>query len=171
MKSLLIASFTLLFSLASTVYAAPSTYWSVGGGALTFDDGFDTVEPIQLFGRFGHDFNPNFGIGAEVGVSLVEDKLYGLDYDVTTSFLYVKGSLPMGNNSKVYAMAGPTNVELTGSLGSVSASVSDDDLGLGFGYEKQFNNHAISVDYILYNDEDGADVYSINIGYVNYFQL
>lgn len=169
MKLLIHASLICLLTLFSSAHATPTNYWSVGGGILTFDDGFDTVEPFQLFGRIGHDFNQNFGVGGEVTVSLVEDELYGLDYSVDASFIYVKGIIPIADGSKIYGMVGPTNVKLTGSFGNISTSVDDDDIGFGFGFEKKFTNNGISIDYVQYNDDDGVDVYSINIGYVGYF--
>ena len=159
----------ILLSLAASVQAAPANYWSVGGSLLTFDDGFNPVEPIQIFGRIGHDFNENIGIGFERGFSLVKDEVLGVDFDVTTTFLYLKGSLPIGDNEKLYAMIGPTNTELTGSLGGFSYSIDDDDTGIGFGFEKSFNSSSISVDYIIYNDNDGVDVSAINVGFVSYF--
>lgn len=169
MKFLLPVVFISLFSFISGVQAAPTSYWSVGGAALSFDDGVDTVEPFQVFGRIGHDFTEYFGVGGEVTASLVEDELYGLDYSVTAGFIYIRGIIPLADGSKIYGMVGPTNVELTGSSGSVSASVDDDDIGYGFGYEKRFNSNAVSVDYVLYNDDEGVDVYAVNIGYVAYF--
>lgn len=162
----------VLFSLTSTItQAAPLTnYVSVGGGALTFDDSVDVVNPTQVYARIGHNFTPHFGVGVEANTSLVEDSLYGLDYSVTASFLYLKGSLPIGSNSKLYAVAGPTYVELTGSLGGISVSTDDNDVGFGVGYEYSFNKrHGVSADYTQYYDDGGVKVYSVNIGYVAYF--
>lgn len=168
MKKLLISTFALFLSCAAFAQG-PSSYYTLGGSLLTFDDGFDTIDPIQVFGRFGYDLNENFGIGIEGGFSLIEDEIAGVDFDVSTTFLYLKGSLPLGDGAKVYAMVGPTNVELTGSAGGFSLSADDDDTGFGFGYEKRLSTHSISVDYIMYNDNSGVDVSAINLGYVSYF--
>ena len=171
MKKLITGILALLFSFSFTApaQAEPSSYWTLGGSLLTFDDGFDTIEPVQIFGRLGYDLNANIGIGVEGGFSLIEDELAGVDFDVTTTFLYLKGSLPVGDGAKIYAMVGPTNVELTGTFGGFSASVDDDDTGFGFGYESKLNSHSFTIDYIMYNNNTGVDVSAINVGYVSYF--
>ena len=171
MMNKLIAGFlTLMISIPVMAQEEkPQAYWSLGGSLLTFDDSVDSIKPIQVFGRLGYDFNAYIGIGIEGGFSLIEDELGGVDFDVTTSFLYLKGSLPIGEDSKLYAMIGPTNVELTGTLGGLSISADDDDTGIGFGFEKFMDNHSISVDYIIYNNNAGVDVSAINLGFVRYF--
>ena len=164
MKSIvsLVAIFLLL--TVSNSFAAPGAYAAIGGGLLDFDDGFDSVKPKQLIFRLGYDFNDYFGVGYEGGFSLIKDELFGLDYDVTTSFIYLKGSFPVGDTASLYLLAGPTNVELTGSSGGFSVSADDDDTGLGFGFETQMSSARFFVDYITYNDNDGVDVSSLNLG-------
>jgi len=161
---------TIFISFTAAARSSPpGAYWSLGGSLLTFDDGFDSIEPIQVFGRLGYDFNANFGIGVEGGFSLIDDEIGGVDFDVTTTFLYLKGSIPVGDDAKIYAMIGPANVELTASLGGISISADDSDTGIGFGFEKAIDSYSISVDYIIYNDDSGVDVNAINLGFVSYF--
>lgn len=169
MKIIIAGILASFISFAASAQEGPRTYWTLGGSLLSFDDGFDTINPIQVFGRLGYDFNANVGIGAELGFSLIEDEVLGVDFDVTTTFFYLKGSIPVGEDAKLYAMIGPTNVELTGSFGGISASADDDDTGIGFGYEKSSGASAFSIDYIIYNDNTGVDVTAINLGFVNYF--
>jgi hypothetical protein len=170
MKKIIAGILASFISFAAPAQEGPRTYWTLGGSLLTFDDGFDTINPIQVFGRLGYDFNAYVGIGAELGFSLIEDELSGIDYSVTTTFFYLKGSIPVGDNSKLYAMIGPSNVELTASFGGFSASIDDDDTGIGFGFEKTLaSDSVISVDYIAYYDDFGLDVSAINLGFVNYF--
>ncbi len=170
MNKLIAGIFTLLISFAATAQEEkPKAYWSLGGSLLTFDDGVDSIEPIQVFGRLGYDFNANFGIGVEGGFSLIDDDIGGVDFDVTTIFFYLKGSIPVGDDAKIYALIGPTNVEVTGSLGGFSLSADDDDTGIGFGFEKVIDSYSISVDYIIYNDNSGVDVDAINLGFAKRF--
>ena len=169
MKKLIAGVLTLLISFAANAQEGPRTYWTLGGSLLTFDDGVDSIKPIQVFGRLGYDFNANLGIGFEGSFSLVEDELLGVDFDVSTTFFYLKGSIPIGDDAKLYAMIGPTNVELTGSFGGISVSADDDDTGIGFGYEKDLGGSSISIDYITYNSNSGIDVTAFNLGFVNYF--
>jgi hypothetical protein len=165
MKIIASGILALLISFTASAQEEPHAYWVLGGSLLTFDDGFDSIKPKQLFGRLGYDFNANFGIGFEGGFSLIEDEVSGVDFDVSTTFLYLKGSIPIGGDAKLYAMIGPTKVEITGSVGGVSISADDNDTGIGFGFEKDLGTSSILVDYIIYNDNDGVDVYAINLGY------
>lgn len=169
MKSLLLLISTLLFIFSAQLRAAEGFYGGVGGGLLTFDDGVDEVEPKQLIGRLGYNFNDYIGLGFEGGFSLIEDELYGVDFDVTTTFFYLRGSIPVSETASVYVLVGPTNVELTGSSGGTSISADDDDTGTGFGFETQLESVSFFVDYITYFDDDGVDVDSINLGVVGYF--
>lgn len=169
MKILIAGILTIFISFTAAAQEGPRTYWTLGGSLLTFDDGVDSIEPIQVFGRLGYDFNANIGIGFEGGFSLIEDELFGVDFDVTTTFFYLKGSMPVGDDAKLYAMIGPTNVEITASLGSISVSMDDDDTGIGFGYEKDLGGSSMSIDYIKYNNNTGVDVSAINLGFVSYF--
>ena len=167
-KSLLLASI-LLLSISAQLRAAEGAYAMVGGGLLTFDDGVDEIEPKQLLGRIGYNFNNYIGVGFEGGFSLIEDELFGVDFDVTTTFFYVRGSIPVGGKSSVYALIGPTNVDLTGSVDGFSITGDDNDTGTGFGFETQLETLSFSVDYITYFDDDGVDVNSINFSLGSYF--
>lgn len=167
-KSLLLVS-VLLLSVSTQLRAAEGVYYMVGGGLLTFDDGVDEIEPKQLIGRIGYNFNNYIGIGFEGGFSLIEDELFGVDFDVTTTFFYLRGSIPVGEKLSVYALIGPTNVDLTGSVGGFSITGDDSDTGTGFGFETQLETLSFSVDYITYFDDDGVDVNSINFSLGSYF--
>jgi hypothetical protein len=170
MNKLIAGFLALIISFAATAQGEkPKAYWSLGGSLLTFDDGVDSIKPVQVFGRLGYDFNDYIGVGIEGGFSLIEDEVAGVDFDVTTTFLYLRGSVPIGDNSKLYALIGPTSVEITGSLGGISISADDDDTGIGFGYEKSWDTYSILVDYIIYNDNSGVDVSAINLGFVKHF--
>jgi len=169
MKIKLFLLTVLLLVFTARGYAAQGAYASVGGGLLKFDDGFDTVKPKQVVLRIGYNFNEYIGLGYEGGFSLIKDELYNVDFDVKTTFLYLKGSFPISETSFVYLLAGPTNVKLTGSDRGVSVSSDDDDTGTGVGFETRLNTARLFVDYITYYDKDGVDVHSLNIGAAFYF--
>ena len=166
MKKLYITFLLALLSFSVNAQNGPAWYYTIGGGLLTFDDGVDSIEPKQLVGRLGYDFNANFGVGIEGGFSLIEDDLMGVDFDVSTTFIFLKGSVPLSSGGKIFGMIGTTNTEITGSLGGFSVSADDDDTGMGIGFEAP---NGFTVDYIIYNDNDGIDVTSINIGFTSYF--
>jgi len=169
-----ITSKTSMISIPATAQEVkPHAYWSLGGSLLTFDDGTDEIKPTQVFGRLGYDFNAYIGVGIEGGFSLIEDEIAGVDFDVTTTFLYLKGSIPVGDDAKIYAMIGPSNTEITGTVSGFSLSVDDSGTGIGFGFEQTLRSDAaFSIDYIKYTDEfEGfsIDVDAINLGFVKYF--
>ena len=170
MKKIGILTFILLLSVSAQLRAAEGAYGAFGAGILTFDaGGSEDVEPTQLVGRLGYNFNDYVGIGFEGGFSLIEDEIFGVDFDVTTTFIYLRGSLPLGERSSVYALIGPSNVELTGSAGGLSISGDDDDTGVGFGFETELDTVSFFIDYITYFDDDDVEVTSINLGVVSYF--
>ncbi len=169
MKKLLMLASLLPLMMAGPLQAREGGYAGFGGGLLTFDDGVDEVEPKQLSGRLGYNFNEYIGFGFEGGFSLIEDEAFGVDFDVTTTFIYLRGSFPVGETSSIYFLYGPTNVELTGSSGGSSLSADDDDTGIGFGFESELDTLSLYVDYITYFDDDDVEVTSINLGIVSYF--
>ncbi len=166
MRNNIIGILCLLFSFPIYGSDTSQTYATIGGGFLSFDDGVDRLNPFQVFGRFGHDFNEHIGFGVEAGFSLIDDELLGVDYDVSTVFLYLKGSLPISDDAKFYGMIGPASTELTATLGDISSSADDNDTAMGFGFETNSGFSTFSIDYILYNGNDGAEVDAINLGYV-----
>jgi hypothetical protein len=166
-KIILATVFLLLFTARG--FAAQGAYASIGGGLLKFDDGFDTVKPKQVVFRIGYNFNEYIGLGYEGGFSLIKDELYNVDFDVKTTFFYLKGSIPISETSSVYLLAGPANVKLTASDSGVSVSADDDDTGKGIGFETRLDSARLFVDYISYYDKDGTDGHSFNIGAAFYF--
>jgi len=169
MKKIVAGIFALMFSCSVLADSGPRGYWGISGGLLTFDDGFDKVKPIQVNGRLGYDFNQYIGIGGELGFSLIEDSLYGVDFSVTTRVFYLKGGVPIDSDSRIYAVFGPSNVELTGTYAGFSASADDDGTAFGFGFEKGFGSGAFTVEYINYYDDKGVEVTSFNFGMLSYF--
>ena len=136
----------LVSSLTTPALAGGGLYAAFGGGLLTFDDGADEVKPKQLAGRFGYQINDYIGLGFESGFSLIEDELFGLDWDVTTTFLYLRGSLPVSEQASIYFLVGPTDVSVTGSRGIFSGTADDDDTGTGFGFETRLDTVSLYLD-------------------------
>ncbi len=168
MKKLLFGLIVLIFPLS--VFASNTGgYYALGGGMLSFDDSVDTIEPKQIVARVGYDFNEFIGLGFEGSFSLITDELQGVDFDVFTSFIYLKLGVPLGDSARIYAMFGSTNVELTGTYNDYSVSTDDDDTGTGFGMEFNLDQGAFFIDYIKYYEGNGVDVGSVNIGYTAHF--
>lgn len=168
MKNLIIG---LLALVSFSVNAEVGGYWSLGGSFVDFDDGVDTVSPTNIYGRLGYDFNEYIGVGFDFGTSLIEDDLFGVDFGVDTTFLFLKGSVNVSDTTKIYAMVGPSNVELTASLSNVTFSTDDDDTGIGFGIQFALDKStAVHVEHITFFDKDDVEVTGLNIGFVGYLQ-
>jgi hypothetical protein len=174
MKKLIVGILALFLSFSALAErprddGVKKAYLGFGGSVFNFDDGTDTIKPINVFGRLGYDWVSWFGIGIEGGTSVVKDKFSGVDFGVSTTFIYLRFGIPVATKSKIYLMAGPSRVDLKGTAGGVSASVDDDDIGVGLGYEHYFESYGFTIDYIQYYDNNNVDVGAVNIGLVGYF--
>jgi len=138
----------------------------------TFDDGATTIKPINAYLRVGHDFNKYIGIGLEGNFTLIEDGiLSGISFGIDSIFAYLKGSIPVGENARIYAMVGPSTVEITGNAFFIfSASESDNDTATGIGFEYSFGpKQSFTADHINYYGKNGVDASAFNLGYIGYF--
>jgi hypothetical protein len=147
-------------------------YFGFGGSVFRADDGTDSIQPLNVYGRLGYDWVSWFGIGIEGSTTISKDdidSLPGVDFSVSTTFVYLRFGIPVASKSKIYLMAGPSRVELRASGGGASASVDDDDIGIGLGYEHNFDGYGFTVDYIQYYDNNNVDVGAVNIGLIGYF--
>lgn len=158
----------------SVSHAQPGWFFGVGGGLVSFDD---SVEPVNLVLRGGLALNEWIEIGAEAGNTLAEDDVSGIDYNVGTTFIFIKANLNLSEHTQIYAMVGKSSVELAKGVGSASVVSDDGDTGIGFGAQFSLNsNSAYFIDYISYYDDDQFDgvpgdvtVDGLNIGYLTYF--
>ena len=147
-------------------------YFAFGGSAFNFDDGTDSVQQLNIYGRLGYDCVSWFGIGIEGSTTLGKDdidSLPGVDFSVSTTFVYLRFGIPVGSKSKIYLSSGPSRVKLKASGGGASASVDDDGLGGAIGYEHNFGTYGFTVDYTQYYNKDNVDVGAINLGLIGYF--
>jgi hypothetical protein len=176
MKKVLLLSM-LCFLPFSSVQADVRWFFGGGAGLVTFDDSVDEVEPINGLVRAGLGVNQYFDIGIERSVTVIDDDIDGVDFDVDMTFIFVKGNLPINDTTKLYLMVGKADVEITGSLGNFSASFDDSDTAFGVGLQfESGESGGYFVDYISYYDDsefDGvaADITtdSLNFGYIAYF--
>ena len=174
--SKLLAGFLVLFLSFSAMAERPAvrvsnnnTYLALGVASMRLSDSTGSVSPFNVYGRLGYNFTRYIGIGLEGSFSVLEDDFQNIDYGINTVFGYLKGIIPLGEKSKIYAMAGPANVRLKASDGSGSISVDDDDTAYGVGFERDLDGYGFTIDYIKYYDNQGVDVEALNIGLIGYF--
>jgi len=177
MKKLIIGILALFLSF-SVLAERPANdgikkaYLGFGGSAFRFDDGTDSIRPINVYGRLGYDWVKWFGIGIEGSTTLGKDdidSIPGVDFSVSTTFIYLRFSIPVTPKSKIYLSSGPSQVKLKASGGGASASVDDDGLGGAIGYEHNFGTYGFTVDYTQYYNKNNVDVGAVNIGLIGYF--
>ncbi len=159
---MLVAVFMSVFSSQSL--AAGGLYAAIGLGVLEFSNGGALIRPKQMQLRVGYDFNEYIGLGYEGGFSVRKDQLAGSDYEYDTSFVYLKGSLPINKHAALYILAGSAEVELTRSSGGTSVSTTDEDTGFGFGLEMLEGNVRFFLDHITYFEDNDEYVDSLNLG-------
>lgn len=169
-----------LMSVLSAPVMAVSNYAGVQFNMITFsENGFPDAEPTALTGIFGHNFNDNFAVEGRFGFGLSDGSnsfsFGGFDFngDIAIDSLvsvFAKGSAPMGAAAKVYGLVGFTSGEITATVTEVttgiSASVSDSetDLSYGFGVEFGSGKTTGTLEYVQYIDKGAATISSINLG-------
>jgi len=141
---------------------------------MSFEDGFDKIEPTNAYLRAGIEVHKNFDIGFEYNFSISSDSIDGIDFDVDTTLIFVKGKYPVSEKVELYALAGYANSEVTGSSAGLSVSADDDDFAYGIGVQFLAGEEVyVSAEYIKYYDDQDRgfdlEVDSFNIGLAKYF--
>ncbi len=168
----------ILFFLPFSASLADSGWvFGAGGGLHSLDEGSDRVNPVNIFFRAGLAVNRHVEIGAEISNTLVDDNINSVDFDIDTTFVFIKGNLYLESGIVLYAMLGNSSIEITERLGTTTTSSDDTDSGFGFGAQfGQSNRSAYTFDIINYYDGNRFDgvagditLNSLNFGYVSYF--
>lgn len=160
-----------MFSASASAEQWMPNHWYVDGGLGTvkFDDGYDQINPMNIYIRGGYYISQNFNIGIESNVTIAPDNLYGVDYRVNIGTVYFRAGVPVGPTAMVYGQIGSSNTELSGSLGSLTASVSDRDTMLGAGAEFGLgygptSTTYLAINYSQYNNNSGVTVTGFTVG-------
>jgi len=156
--------------LLNTPAFAQNWYVDGGVGFVKFDDGSDSISPTNLYIRGGYQFNQYFNAGLESNVTIASDSVdYAPDveFDVDTFTLYIRGGVPVSEGVWLYGQIGRTNTELTAEYLGTEISDDDNDTMFGFGAEIDVGsgNTYLSLNYSMYNNNDGVDVTGINLGF------
>ena len=170
---------TLVISLLLCAPAQAENRWFAGGaaGLASFDDEADVVDTGNLYLKFGYAFGDYLEVGASYGFTLLTDDINNIDHDLDIGLVYVKGKLPINDNSQLYLMIGATQLKLSEAIRDSASSVEDNGSGFGIGVEVLGENSiGYSVEYVIYYDDDefdGVDIDVIssgfNFGFVKYF--
>lgn len=175
--SKIIFAIVLCFIPISSSLADSGWIFGAGGGLHSFDAGSDTVNPANIFFRVGLAVNEYIEFGAEISTTLVDDDIDSVDFDIDTTFVFIKGNVYLDSGIVIYAMLGNSSIEITERRSNSTINADDTDLGFGFGVQLgRTNRSAYTVDFINYYDDDEFDRVagdtshnSLNFGYVSYF--
>ena len=165
----LLLSFSAMAQRPAARVSNKNAYLALGVSSVRLTESVGSVSPFNIYGRLGYDFNRYIGIGFEGGGTLLEDDFQDVDFGINTWFAYLRLIAPIGDKSKIYAMVGPANVKLKGSLGGSSITVDDDDTAYGIGFERDLDGYGLTIDYISYFSDQGVDVEGFSIGLIGYF--
>jgi len=160
-------------ALSNITAAQASNYLAIDASSVTVTNtGEDDINPRGFRARLGVRVSEVFDLEAHFG-SATDDETEAYDeLNATYMGLYLKGYLPVGQRSALFALAGGASVELTQTL--ADGKFSDDRSGFsyGFGLETELSRALdLSADYTRYSldDDNFSDVSAVNIGLKWYF--
>lgn len=171
-KSMACTVFCLLLS-GFWAHAHASSYIGIDGSSVTVDNTVDNdVNPRGLRFRLGTRIDTMFDIEAHFG-GAVDDTTTAFDeLSATYAGLYLKGYLPVGKRSALFALAGGAAVELTQTVGGGEFSDDRSGFSYGFGLETQLSSYLdLSADFMRYSldDDEFSGVSAVNLGLKLYF--
>lgn len=166
----------LMICLAMSFGASPanaSSYIGLDGTSLTIDNSVDKdINPRGLRLRLGTRVSRFFDLEAQFGGGSDETTRSFDELSAAYLGIYLKGYLPVGRRSAFYALAGPSSVELTQTIGRGKFSDSRAGFSYGVGLETAlFRFLDLSADFIRYtlDDDEFSELSAVNLGIKLYF--
>lgn len=153
--------------------AHASSYIGIDGSSVTVDNTVDDdINPRGLRFRLGTRIDRMFDIEAHFGGAVDDTTTAFEEFGASYAGVYLKGYLPVGKRSALFALVGGSAVEITQTVGG--GEFSDDRKGFsyGFGLETQLSTHLdLSADFMRYSldDDEFSGVSAINLGLKWYF--
>lgn len=153
--------------------AQANSYLGLDYTSLDVDDTLNTeLNPKGLRLRLGLRFSDTFDIEIQAG-STGQDNVLMLDeLNITYAGAYLKGYLPFGQRSAIYAMGGMAAMTVEEVVGNRDVSSRESDFSYGFGLETQLSRQLdLSADYMRYTGDIASfsDFSTVNIGLKWYF--
>ncbi len=147
---------TLLLTVVAGL-AQADEYIAIEGIAGTLDNPSNTeIDPAGLRLRLGTRIDETFDLEVQFGF-LGDDTIDNVDkLGAAFAGAYLKGYLPIGYNSALFALGGLTAVELTQTVNDQKFSDSRSGFSYGFGLETKLTENAdLTADYMRYIADDG----------------
>ncbi len=148
-------------------------YIGIDGSSINVNSSVeDEINPRGLRLRMGVRVADLLDLEAHIGGGSDEKTAAFDEFSAGYFGLYLKGYLPVGQRSALFAMAGGASVELTQTIGRGEFSDDRGGFSYGFGLETQLSEYwDLSADYIRYtlDDDRFSEVSAVNLGLKWYF--
>lgn len=156
---------------APVAYA--TQYIGIDGSSISLDsDNEDGINPLGARVRLGVEVSEWFDLEAHFGGGNDNSTRTFNSLSVAYAGLYLKGYLPIGKRSAVYALAGVAAVEITQTIARSRFTDQRNGFSYGIGAETQVSEYwDLTLDYVRYtlNDENFSEVSAVNFGLKWYF--
>ena len=172
-----ICASALSIVICSSALAEPRWVIGVGGGLHHNEIDGESVSPLNVYLSLALAVNEYVEIGAEISTTLADDDIGASDFDVDTTYVFIRGKMPLDDGTVLYLQLGNSSIELAER--NAGSTTNTDDAGVGFGIGVRFgagHDSAYKIEYINYYDDDEFDSVvgdashsSLNFGYLSYF--
>lgn len=146
-------------------------YFGGSYNLLTQETGGDDIEPTALQFRMGAQINPYVAVEGRLGHGINDDEVNGLTIDPEWLLgAYLKVGLDKNQPVAPYLLLGHSTAiaEISTPFGSEDRTASDPSFGAGV--EVNLNQDtALTAEWVQLDDDDGFDLTSINIGFLQRF--
>lgn len=170
-----IAAISLASCLAMTcpMYASADTYIGLDGASMAVESSQnDELNPIGMRLRLGVRLNELFDIEVHLGGGTDSETSSFDSFSTTYAGAYLKGYLPFGHKSAVFALAGLSGLTHSQEINGRSFTDSQSGFSYGLGMETQLSDRLdLTADFMSYNN-DGAefsDATAVSLGLKWYF--
>lgn len=175
MRKMLIITTLLAASVASfaTAPALASTYLTVEGTSLTVQDNLDSdLNPMGMRFRLGTPIGKNLDMEAHLGFGIDDRSSTYEEFSSTVAGVFLKGYIPIGFNSALYALGGYSAMTLTQTINDQDFEDERRGLSYGAGFETKISGRVdLTADYIRYIKDEGLfeDISAVSLGLKFYF--
>ena len=162
-----IAALGLLTCAASAQAANDNVYAELGYTATKYSGVGAEWTPAALRGVFGSDLHENYAVEAVLLLGLDDFSRLGVTIKAESgAAVYIKPKAKLGTNVDVFGRIGwaSINSQVRSSFGGTT-DTRDSGLSYGLGAAISINKTmSVNVDYMLYNEDNGAKIDGITVG-------
>lgn len=160
-------------AVSSSMYAKADTYIGLDGAAMAVQStDNEELHPIGMRVRMGVRLNELFDIEAHLGGGTDSENSAFDSFSTTYAGAYLKGYLPFGHRSAVFALAGLSGITHSQDINGRSFTDSQSGFSYGFGMETQLTDRLdLSADFMRYNNDgtEFSDFTAVSLGVKWYF--